>query len=339
MSDDVLEAAQDENEAAQDEEKQKKEAEKFSLITGEEIITSSNPSFFAFFSMHVLAVIVGFVHYTFDFLSLADDPNSTILAWLKDLIITDAGKAIAFPIMMLLIAWFNRWMNINTSGRWYTTSLIMIAVLPFCLGLNNLIDQWFFDDGSYPLSFLPDNYPYKLMGLVWTVVLIMFTLHYTRSFNYAVTTDGIIFKRQFLMTRSQRRMLYDNITEVNLKQGPLGTMLGFGSVLPMTASGLGLGDESVGMSAAAGIAPTVDSNDDAATVATKSFFRLLLGIITAQRTVRSLRPDPSHCFFNIRNPEEVKRLINERHKAKSQSSQLGELKELLSQNLEKDSDA
>ena len=33
MSDDVLEAAQEESEAAQDEEKLKKEAEKFSLIT------------------------------------------------------------------------------------------------------------------------------------------------------------------------------------------------------------------------------------------------------------------------------------------------------------------
>jgi hypothetical protein len=177
------------------------------------------------------------------------------------------------------------------------------------------------------------------MGIVWTIVLILFTTHYTRSFNYAVTSDGIIFKRQFMMSRSQRRMLYDNITEVNLSQGPIGTMLRFGSVLPMTASGLGLGDESVGISAAAGMAPSADSNDDAATVATKGLFKLIFGILTAQRTIRSLRPDPSNCFYNISKPDVVKHMINEMHKEKSQSSQLGELKDLLAQSLDKKEDA
>ena len=323
---------------APEETKDDKMSEKFSLITGEEILTATRPSVFAFFSMYILAVIVGLVHYTFNFISIADDPESGILAFAKDMISTDIGRAIGFPVLMMVIAWANRWMNINTSGRWFTSSLIMIALLPFLLGLNALIGDWFFDDGDYPLSFIPDTYPYEVMGIVWTIVLIMFTTHFTRSFNYAVTTDGIIFKRQFMMTRSQRRMLYDNITEVNLTQGPIGTIFRFGSVMPMSASGLGLGDESVGMSAAAGMAPATDSNDDAATVATKRFFRLLFGILTAQRTVRSLRPDPAYCFFNIPRPEEVKRLINENHKEKSQSSQLGELKDLLSQSLDQKKD-
>ena len=336
-ADDPVPAENKEDES--DGKNKEKMASKFSLISGEEVLIATKPSVFAFFSMYVLAVIVGLVHYSFNALALADDPENSIAAFIKGMIDTDVGRAIGFPILIMLVAWLNRWMNISTSGRWYTSSLVLIALFPFLLAMNGLIGDWFFKDGEYPLSFIPDSYAYELMGIVWTVVLIIFTTHYTRSFNYAVTNDGIIFKRQFMMTRSQRRMLYDNITEVNLSQGPIGTILRFGSVLPMTASGLGLGDESVGISAAAGMAPSADSNDDAATVATKGLFKLIFGILTAQRTIRSLRPDPSNCFYNISKPDVVKQMINELHKEKSQSSQLGELKDLLAQSLDKTEDA
>ena len=340
MSEEADDPVPEENKDAESDEKNKeKMAAKFSLISGEEVLIATRPSVFAFFSMYVLAVIVGLVHYSFNALALADDPENWILKSLKGIIDTDLGRAIGFPILIMLVAWFNRWVNISTSGRWYTTILMLIALLPFLLTLNGLIGDWFFADGDYPLSFLPDTYAYEIMGVVWAVLLILFTNHYTRSFNYAVTSDGIIFKRQFLMTRSQRRMLYDNITEVNLSQGPIGTMLRFGSVLPMTASGLGLGDESVGISAAAGMAPAVDDNDNAATVATKGLFKMFFGILTAQRTIRSLRPDPANCFYNISKPDVVKQMINELHKEKSQSSQLGELKDLLAQSLDKTEDA
>jgi hypothetical protein len=319
-----------------DDKKKEKLAAKFSLISGEEVLIATKPSVFAFFSMYVLAVVVGLVHFAFNFYSAMDAPENWILASLKEFITTDLGRAIGFPILIMLVAWFNRWVNISTSGRWYTSSLILIAVFPFLLAMNDFIGGLI---DNYPLDFLPDRYNYEIMGIVWTIVLILFTTHYTRSFNYAVTSDGIIFKRQFMMSRSQRRMLYDNITEVNLSQGPIGTMLRFGSVLPMTASGLGLGDESVGISAAAGMAPSADSNDDAATVATKGLFKLIFGILTAQRTIRSLRPDPSNCFYNISKPDVVKHMINEMHKEKSQSSQLGELKDLLAQSLDKKEDA
>jgi membrane protein YdbS with pleckstrin-like domain len=339
MSEETDDPVPEENkEDFSDDKKKEKLAAKFSLISGEEVLIATKPSVFAFFSMYVLAVVVGLVHYSFNALSLMDDPENSIAAFLKGMIDTDIGRAIGFPILIMLVAWFNRWVNISTSGRWYTSSLILIALFPFLLAMNGLIGDWFFDDGEYPLSFLPDSYAYELMGIVWAIVLILFTTHYTRSFNYAVTSDGIIFKRQFLMTRSQRRMLYDNITEVNLSQGPIGTMLRFGSVLPMTASGLGLGDESVGISAAAGMAPAVDDNDNAATVATKGLFKLIFGLLTAQRTIRSLRPDPSNCFYNISKPDVVKHMINEMHKEKSQSSQLGELKDLLAQSLDKKED-
>jgi membrane protein YdbS with pleckstrin-like domain len=340
MSEEADDPAPEENKEAESNHKNKeKMAAKFSLISGEEVLIATKPSVFAFFSMYVLAVVVGLVHYSFNALSLMDDPENSIAAFIKGMIDTDVGRAIGFPILIMLVAWFNRWMNISTSGRWFTSSLMLIALFPFLLAMNGFIGEWFFADGEYPLSFIPESYAYEMMGIVWTIILIISTTHYTRSFNYAVTSDGIIFKRQFLMTRSQRRMLYDNITEVNLSQGPIGTMLRFGSVLPMTASGLGLGDESVGMSAAAGMAPAVDSNDSTATVATKGLFKLVFGILTAQRTIRSLRPDPSNCFYNISKPDVVKQTINELHKEKSQSSQLGELKDLLAQSLDKSEDA
>ena len=139
MSEEEGNAAQEAISSYKEDQQHEKMSDKFSLITGETIIASANPSFFAFFSMHVLAVVVGIVHYTFDFISLADDPDSGLLTWLKDMVVTDAGKAIAFPLMMLLLAWFNRLLNIYSSVRWYRSSLLMFAVLPFLVVVNILI--------------------------------------------------------------------------------------------------------------------------------------------------------------------------------------------------------
>ena len=56
-----------------------------------------------------------------------------------------------------------------------------------------------------------------------------------------------------------------------------------------------------------------------------------LGLITYQRTVTTVSPDPKLCFYNVRGWQDTKQLLNELHKKHSQSSQLDELKAALTQ--------
>ena len=59
----------------------------------------------------------------------------------------------------------------------------------------------------------------------------------------------------------------------------------------------------------------------------KSFFALMF----YQRTIRTVRPDPKHCFYKIRGWEDTKTLLNEMHKKHSQSTKLDTLAEILTQ--------
>ena len=159
-----------------------------------------------------------------------------------------------------------------------------------------------------------------------------FTYKYQRSFSYAVTTNAIIFQHAFLLSRSHRRILFDRISEVMVERTPMGTMLGYATVTIMTDSGVGLVEESVGVSAGAGgnvpgTAPGAD--DGAAAKASKGFLRSMFAFISYQRTTRRVDHDPRHCFYKIRKWEDIKMMLNEMHRKHSQSNMLEDIKSAL----------
>ena len=61
----------------------------------------------------------------------------------------------------------------------------------------------------------------------------------------------------------------------------------------------------------------------------KGILRSVIGLLTYQRTIRVVRPDPKHCMYNIRNWEAAKALLNEKHKEHSQSNLLKDLKDTI----------
>jgi hypothetical protein len=64
--------------------------------------------------------------------------------------------------------------------------------------------------------------------------------------------------------------------------------------------------------------------------------RSIIGIMTYQRTIRTIRPDPKHCMYNIRKWEKAKGLLNEMHKKNSQSHLLSDLKKTISDSADKE---
>ena len=65
---------------------------------------------------------------------------------------------------------------------------------------------------------------------------------FRRSHRYIISNQRIVFKGG-IVTKEQRTLRYDKITDVNTKQGILGQIFGFGTIIPISQSGFGLGSD------------------------------------------------------------------------------------------------
>ena len=65
---------------------------------------------------------------------------------------------------------------------------------------------------------------------------------FRRSHKYIISNQRIVFKGG-VVTKQERTLRYDKITDINSKQGVLGQIFGFGTIIPISQSGFGLGSD------------------------------------------------------------------------------------------------
>lgn len=65
---------------------------------------------------------------------------------------------------------------------------------------------------------------------------------YRRSHKYFISNQRITFKGG-IITKRERTLRYDKITDINAKQGIIGQIFGFGTIIPISQSGFGLGSD------------------------------------------------------------------------------------------------
>ena len=63
---------------------------------------------------------------------------------------------------------------------------------------------------------------------------------FRRSHKYVITNQRIVFKGGVIV-KEERTLRYDKITDINAKQGVLGQIFSFGTIIPISQSGFGLG--------------------------------------------------------------------------------------------------
>lgn len=63
---------------------------------------------------------------------------------------------------------------------------------------------------------------------------------YRRSHKYVISNQRIVFKGG-IITKEERTLRYDKISDINAKQGVLGQIFHFGTIIPISQSGFGLG--------------------------------------------------------------------------------------------------
>jgi hypothetical protein len=66
---------------------------------------------------------------------------------------------------------------------------------------------------------------------------------FRRSHKYIITNQRIIFKGGVIV-KEERTLRYDKISDINAKQGVLGQIFSFGTIIPISQSGFGLGADS-----------------------------------------------------------------------------------------------
>jgi uncharacterized membrane protein YdbT with pleckstrin-like domain len=76
--------------------------------------------------------------------------------------------------------------------------------------------------------------------LILGLIIIVLTYFYQKAHKYWITNKRIIIVKTFLW-RDVREIAYNNIVDLVVQQGIFGRIFNFGTITPITASGLGTG--------------------------------------------------------------------------------------------------
>jgi hypothetical protein len=303
--------------------------EKFRLTGDEEILKDVKPSFFAFVPMYLISLIILGVHLLFSIEWNPDEDANMFVKLMVELVNLGSIGEFGLVIAMLSVAWFNRMLNGTTSGKWTTIFLLVVALTPPILRLDDFIAKWFTDKET---GFIPlDTYYYFAYGLFWSVLFTLFTIFYQRSFHYAITNHRVIFTQHLIIPGDGRRILFDNINEIRTQRTMLGAMFGYNTIICDTGSQLGIGEDamsvSVGTTAGGNSGESVTAEGQVA----RGWFKKMFAFLTYQRTRKIDLPDPRFSFFCITNWKAIEQLLNEMHQRHSQSGILNELKDQIAE--------
>ena len=280
------------------------------LLRGEELKMQLKPHIFSFFHLYFIFFLLLIWSYViYDFFNsdkFSDFPfYDSIETLLQDSEVL-AG-AIIWSLGLFLVGFIARYFFIDSGGqsifRLYSGVALFGIVVMAYHGYSDMADTMGF--GRW---FIP--------GLTAVVGLIgLFSVDfYRRSFTYYLTDNRIVLQSSFLMNRSERQVRYNHIEDIKMEQGIFGTILGYGTVLPLTGSGLGTGtDESM---VVGGTGTEVKG--------------MSLGIGGAARnSSRSVRHNPHDCLFGVASPSKVRDMITENIQSDTGVEHLKQIKELL----------
>ena len=280
------------------------------LLRGEEMKMQLKPHFFSFFHLYVifffLLVWAYVIHDFFDAHKFQDFRFYDIIIKIPFVNEVLAG-AIIWSLALFVVGFIARYLFMDAGGqsifRLYSGLAILgIVVLSY--------HKWKMEDTeAFGLWFIP--------GITAAVGLIglLSVDAYRRSFTYYLTDNRIVIQGNFLMNRSERQVRYNHIEDIKMEQGIVGTILGYGTVLPLTGSGLGTGSDETMVIAGSGA----------------EVKGLGIGLLGGSRTSsKRIRHNPHDCLYGVPQPSKVRDLITENIQSDTGVEHLKNIQELLS---------
>ncbi len=283
----------------------------------------SGPTMISMTGKYTLAMMVLGIHLLFYWGEAMSAPsgNEGAAQWLALLHATVGLLGISgFFIAMLILTKINHFINFSTSGRWFTFSLVLISITPGIFFLEQQLTEGLLATiigfvGEAPKSFIPIDWSpslYLLFGIGFTIMLLFLTEFYRRAFIYAITDKQVYLNKEFLrvLDSSSHVISLEHVENLKVERGLIGRLANIGNVHLITASGLGIRQDSVEVGG--GIAASVISDDSSKpTNPVMKVIRLVVAMIKFQRTRSTVDDNPEDCFFGVKNPVMVQKLVNE----------------------------
>ena len=286
------------------------------LLGGEELKMKLRPHMFSFFNLYfVFFLLLLWGYWIYDFFtreSFTTFPAYDVLIGIPFINEVTVG-ALCWSLGLFIVGFAARYFFMDSGGQGIFLLYSGIAVFGI-LALS--FHQWknlnlLGDTMEFGRVFIPGR------TFAVSIIGIMMVDTYRRSFTYFLTDNRIVLKSNFLMSRSERQVRYNHIEDIKLEQGIIGSIFGYGTVLPLTGSGLGTGtDESMIVAGAGSDVKGLGS----------------IGLAGGTRSSsKKIRHNPNDCLYGVPSPGKVRDLITENIQADTGVEHLKNIKELLSQ--------
>lgn len=120
---------------------------------------------------------------------------------------------------------------------------------------------------------------------------------YRRRFDFYITDHRILIELNFI-SQKRREILYDKISDLVVEKGWLGRLFNYGSVIPITESGFGLGED-ISTVTVAGTGSAIPKDSKVTTA------------VSGGRTVNVPKGRSFYVLFGVRNPNAVSDVISQ----------------------------
>ena len=283
---------------------------KFSKISDEEeVIWAGAPSAFSMSERYFLVGLIFLIHLLFFWIAeevkFQGQGVNIILRML--LLVFDKIDILSFFLFMLIFARINHFLNFSTSGRWTTTCLIVIGLIPSIWVFSHWIEvivELFGYNFSNPFPLWLDHW-FLVLGVVASGLMLFVTILYQISFQYVVTDKMIHVRRQILSMRVYSRAIpYNMILNVQTQQSFIAKLIGFGNVIVLTEDG-----DNVATLHSDEDSSELINNEEVST--TKKVFKLLKVLLFVQRERVDLVHSPANSLYGVKNPMIVYKIVNE----------------------------
>lgn len=157
----------------------------------------------------------------------------------------------------VLVGWlvnFSEYQRLFSSNEWFpvlawSLVLLLVGIIAslltiqwsifflflgvFAGGLSLMLWQGWLNDSGIFIPFY---------SVAVSIIGFLIVELFRRSHKYIITNFRVVFKGG-VVTKRERTLRYDKITDIDAKQGVLGQIFGFGTIIPISQSGFGLGSD------------------------------------------------------------------------------------------------
>lgn len=137
----------------------------------------------------------------------------------------------------------------------------------------------------------------QIPPIVIGIIGFVLTDVYRRKFDFFITDERIVVELNFI-SQKRRELLYSKISDLVVERGWLGRVFNYGSVIPITESGFGLGEDISAVSVGATGSPLPKGPKVTTTV-------------SGGRTISVPRGRSFYVLFGVRSPNVVSDMISQ----------------------------